>query len=221
MPLAGRVGSNPTPGVEISSHRRKLNLRLTELYLMEKTICNYCGRKFDNDNSLKQHKQAKHPKEFQKEMENKIIENMQRKQLINVAKYLTIVLILTIAFLYLPSIIQIKYYPPTTIEGHVEAYPPARVVREPIPEPIQKHILEHVPTSFGNRPGVLIQYNCEKFDCEPDLITKLESLARFYEYLYVAPNTKMDAKIVLTKFGQILILDDYDERKIREFIESF
>ncbi len=188
---------------------------------MEKITCSYCGRKFDSENSLKQHKQAKHPNEFQREIENRIKEHTQRRQLTNIAKYSVVALILAIATFYLPTLIQIKYYPPTTIEGHVEAYPPARVVKEPIPEPIQKHILEHVPTSFGNRPGVLIQYNCEKFDCAPDLIVKLEDLTRFYEYLYVAPNPKMDAKIALTKFGQILILDYYDEQRIREFIESF
>lgn len=110
-----------------------------------------------------------------------------------------------------------KIYPPTDIAGHVEQYPRERISREPISVAVQKHILEHTPNEV---PGVIIQYNCKKFTCEPDLIDNLREIAQSHDHVYLAPYPQMDAKIALTAFGKLEILDEYDEQKIREFIEA-
>ncbi len=33
--------------------------------------------------------------------------------------------------------------PPTTMQGHIESNPSAHIVTEPIPDPVQRHMLEH------------------------------------------------------------------------------
>ncbi len=115
-----------------------------------------------------------------------------------------------------------RVLPPTTIAGHVESYPRARISDRPIPLAVQKHILEHVPLSAGGqRPGILLQYNCVKFECEPDLVDRLRAIAQRYEYVYMAPYPEMDAKIALTAYRRILTLDEPDEDRILEFIERF
>jgi len=115
-----------------------------------------------------------------------------------------------------------KVLPPTTIAGHVESYPEERISRErPIPLPVQRHILEHVPLSLGGeRPGILLQFNCEKFACEGDLVDRLVTIAERYEYVYLAPYPEMEAKIALTAYGRILTLDEVDEGRIQRFIEG-
>ena len=114
-----------------------------------------------------------------------------------------------------------KVLPPITAVGHIESYPEERISEEPIPLPVQRHILEHVPLSTGEqRRGVLLQYNCEKFECEPDLVDRLAAIAEEYEYVYMAPYPAMDAKIALTTYGRILTLDAFDEGKIVAFVEG-
>ncbi len=106
--------------------------------------------------------------------------------------------------------------PPTVMDGHIEVNPSAHIVTEPIPDPIQRHMIEHADGK--TKPGILIQYNCDKYSCEPDLITKLTDLVKQYpENVYLAPN-KYDGKIILTKMGQIKILDSFDEKVIKDFI---
>ena len=121
---------------------------------------------------------------------------------------------------FLPSQ-RSKVLPPITVIGHVERYPAERVsTAEPIPLPVQRHILEHVPLGMGGqRPGILIQFNCAKFECAPDLVDRLATIAQEYEFVYMAPYPEMDAKIALTAYGRILTLDEVDEGKIRAFIE--
>lgn len=107
--------------------------------------------------------------------------------------------------------------PPIDMSGHIERWPPWRILSEPIPEIIQKHILEHI--SDEGPPGVLVQYNCEKYGCEPDLVDKLAALARDYSpIVYLAPST-YDGKIILSKLGQRRVLDEFDEAAIRNFIQ--
>lgn len=107
--------------------------------------------------------------------------------------------------------------PPTTIENHSEDSPPAHILTEPISDRIQRHMLEHA--DGGGRPGILIQYNCRSFECEPDLIEQLTDLVRQYpDNVYLAPNN-YDGKIILTKEGRREILDSFDEEAIGNFIE--
>jgi len=69
------------------------------------------------------------------------------------------------------------------------------------------------------KPGIIIQYNCKKYSCEPDLIQKLTELLKQYpENVYLAPNN-YDGKIILTKLSRSKVLDSFDEQTIKEFIE--
>ncbi len=107
--------------------------------------------------------------------------------------------------------------PPTTLLNHSEAIPPAHILSQPIPEVIQKHMLEHA--DGRGKPGVIIQYNCDKFKCKLGLIEKITALVKQYpDNVYLAPNN-YDGKIILTKLNKREILDGFDEDKIKEFIE--
>ena len=107
--------------------------------------------------------------------------------------------------------------PPTSQQNHSEQSPPAHIVTQPIPDAIQRHMLEH--SDGGGKPGIIIQYNCNDFDCKPDLIQKLTDLTKQYpDNVYLAPNN-YDGKIILTKLGKREILDNFDEQAIKNFIE--
>lgn len=106
--------------------------------------------------------------------------------------------------------------PPTTAQGHVEDSPKAHILDSPMPDAVQRHMLEHADGN-GN-PSIIIQYNCKKYSCESDLIAKLTELAKQYpENVYLAPND-YDGKIILTKLNQSQILDSFDEQAIKTFI---
>lgn len=108
--------------------------------------------------------------------------------------------------------------PPISLENHVEQSPPAHILDRPIPDAIQRHILEHA--DGVGKPGILIQYNCKKYSCEADLVQKLTDLVKQYpDNVYLAPNN-YDGKIILTKLGKREILDTFNEQAIRDFIEK-
>jgi len=108
--------------------------------------------------------------------------------------------------------------PPTVMQNHVEQSPPSHIMAEPIPDRIQRHMLEHA--DGGGRPGIIIQYNCDKFECESDLVQKLTELVEDYpENVYLAPNN-YDGKIILTKLGKLEILKEFNEQTIRDFLEG-
>lgn len=112
----------------------------------------------------------------------------------------------------------VKVYPPTDVSGHSEGVPPSHILTEPMSLGIHKHMLEHADGK--GPPGVIINYNCEDFDCEPDLIERLTAIVQEYpDRVYLAPFPGMDAKIALTRFGEQEILDSFDEQRIRAFIE--
>ncbi len=109
------------------------------------------------------------------------------------------------------------HLPPTETAGHTEDLPPGHILSAHMPEPIQRHMLEHADGT--GPPGVMVQYNCEDYACEPGLVEKLEDLARRYRtYVYVAPSD-YDGKITLTKLGELEILEGFDKRRIERFIE--
>lgn len=71
------------------------------------------------------------------------------------------------------------------------------------------------------RGSMLIQYNCDDYECEPDLVEKLEALVgRYPPQVYLAPFPGMDAKIALAAPGRRDILEELDEPRIRRFIEK-
>lgn len=107
--------------------------------------------------------------------------------------------------------------PPTTAQGHTEDMPQTHITDQQIPDSMQRHMLEHADGK--GKAGIIIQYNCKKYSCEPDLIAKLTELVKQYpENVYLAPNN-YDGKIILTKLGKNQILNTFDEQIIKDFIE--
>lgn len=109
--------------------------------------------------------------------------------------------------------------PPTDIAGHIEQNPPAHILDEPMPLAVQKHMLEHADGK--SKPGVVINYNCEDFECERDLKEKLTEIAnRYPEFVYVAPYPKMSVKLAITRMGKIETFDEFNEEALIRFIED-
>ena len=128
-----------------------------------------------------------------------------------------IILVLVALILYF-AFVPKPILPPTTVIGHSEQVPNSRILKAPMPDPMHRHMLEH--SEGRGVPGVVINYNCNDFECEEGLVEKLESIAMGHNHVYVAPYPKMSAKIALTKRGSILTLDEFDEEKIMNFINS-
>lgn len=115
---------------------------------------------------------------------------------------------------------------PPTSGPHTHNVAKWGVYRQQLPNELQVHNLED--------GGVLIQYDCE--DCK-NLIKKLEKIGweylkkakkerqekgeSRYGHIIVAPYRDMEAKIALTAWGKIDKLDDYDEARIRRFVEAY
>lgn len=129
-----------------------------------------------------------------------------------------VVLALVIGGLVLLNSAQ-KTLPPTSFgPGHSEAFPPSQINTQLIPRPVQEHVMER----GGGHPvgSMLVQYNCIDYQCEPGLVQMLEDLVRRYPpQVYLAPFPGMDAKIALAAPRRRETLDDFDEQRIRGFIE--
>ncbi len=71
-------------------------------------------------------------------------------------------------------------------------------------------------------PGqMLIQYNCDDYECDPDLKNDLQEIVtRFPPTVYMAPYPGMDAMIALAAPGRLVVLEELDEDKIVEFIRD-
>lgn len=111
-----------------------------------------------------------------------------------------------------------KILPPKTDQGHIEAVPSAHFLTQPMDVRVHKHMLEHADGS--GPPGVIINYNCQDFDCQPELLDKLKKLTEDYPvHLYVAPYPNMSAKLVITRLGRQKVLESFDEETIKNFIE--
>ncbi|OGM13012.1 hypothetical protein A3A76_01250 [Candidatus Woesebacteria bacterium RIFCSPLOWO2_01_FULL_39_23] len=109
--------------------------------------------------------------------------------------------------------------PPTDMAGHIEQNPSSHVMDEPMSLSVQKHMLEH--SDGKGPPGVIINYNCEDFECEPGLKEKLAEIANKYsEFVYVAPFSNMSKKIAITRMGKIQTFDNLDKNALVQFIEG-
>ena len=107
--------------------------------------------------------------------------------------------------------------PPTVQENHSENIPSAHILTERMPDRIQRHMLEHADGSGD--PSIIIQYNCDYYECESEMVDQLTILVEEYpDNVYLAPNN-YDGKIILTKLGRRKILDRFDAQIIRDFIE--
>jgi len=174
-----------------------------------------------NENLNKEEQRQPSNKELydlrRKEKEDQRQKKGDQKKVKKTGKYFVYLLILAVAiFGFYMLTKNVKRLPPTSIQNHAELSPPSHIVDTPIPENIQKHMLEHADGS--GRPGIIIQYNCNDFECEEDLVAKLTELVRRYpDNVYLAPNT-YDGMIILTKFGKRRLLDVFDEGVIKNFI---
>lgn len=116
---------------------------------------------------------------------------------------------------------------PPTSGPHTHNVAQWGVYRQQLPDELQVHNLED--------GGVLVQYDCS--ECK-ELVQKLETLARGYykkakaeeketskrsrySHLIVAPYKSIGNKIALTAWGKIDKFDEFDEDRIRRFIEAY
>ena len=132
---------------------------------------------------------------------------------------LVAVVLIVLAVRYAGGAGRGTYYPPTDITGHTETSPPAHILDRPMSLSTFKHMLEHADGS--GPPGVVISYNCEDYECAPDLVERLRAIAEDYpDFVYLAPFPDMTTKIAVTRRGKQIVLEELDEQRIRDFIEG-
>lgn len=102
---------------------------------------------------------------------------------------------------------------PPTSGPHLENIAPWGVSKEQIPDELQVHNLED--------GGVGVQYYCKE-PCT-ELIQGLERIMKDYAnaHVFMAPYQEMEHRIALTAWGRIDAFDDFDENRIRVFIDIY
>ena len=99
---------------------------------------------------------------------------------------------------------------PPTSGPHLPHIAPWGEHSRPVPRELQVHNLED--------GGVLVQYNC---DC-PELVAKLHTVVQQYDrYVILAPYPGMTSMIALTAWTRIETLAEFDEKRVRRFIEAY
>jgi hypothetical protein len=99
---------------------------------------------------------------------------------------------------------------PPTSGPHLPYISPWGVHSRPIVPELQVHNLED--------GGVLVQYNCE---C-PDLVDKLKRIVVGYDkQVILAPYPTMKSRVALTAWTRIDTFDEFDEGRIRRFIQDY
>lgn len=83
--------------------------------------------------------------------------------------------------------------------------------RIPVPLELQVHNLEH--------GGILIQYNCPQ-DC-PELVSRLQEFVEGRDQTLVAPYPFIESRLVLTAWGRLLALDEFDAARMEEFVQAY
>jgi len=137
-----------------------------------------------------------------------------------IGKYLLYTLI-TVAVLggTVFAVSRLPNLPPTTAQNHSESSPRSHISNTPIPDGVQRHMLEHADGDDGNGQGIIIQYNCDDYECEAEMVEQLTNLVIQYpDNVYLAPNN-YDGKIILTKLSRREILEEFDGQIIRNFIQ--
>lgn len=100
---------------------------------------------------------------------------------------------------------------PPTSGDHFASQTNWGIHKEPIPEGYQIHNLEH--------GGILMQY---KPDIATDIIEKLKAIGEVYKWkkIILAPYPRLDKNIALTAWTRLDSFDDFDEARIRAFIDT-
>lgn len=159
-------------------------------------------------------------RQLKKQLQREEHGGKQRKQRIKMMALIAGIVVLAVVGIFLLGrfLVSRPILPPTVMQNHSEQSPPSHILDQPMPEKIQKHMLEHA--DGGNKPGIIIQYNCEKYECEADLVEKLTELVKDYpDNVYLAPNN-YDGKIILTRLNKIKVLDAFNEEAIHAFISG-
>jgi len=181
--------------------------------MAEKTRCEICDRTFKDSEGLEMHNKAKHSDNIPKPKK-------EFKMPISKGWGIFIVILGVLIFgVYwmVTSSANAQELPPTNMAGHTEQVPSSHILKKSMGISVQKHMLEHVDGQDGGPGGIIINYDCDNFECESGLVENLESFAGKYGNVYVAP-FNMPVKIALTRLGRIETLDEYDEIKIEIFI---
>jgi len=173
--------------------------------------CPKCSKDFGSEEALEMHTQSKHSEPYKEPL----ISDKSKKRIRNWTIVLVIIALLIGVPTYLYQTSEIL--PPTSSRGHSEVTVPSHVLRQPMGVMVQMHMLEHAD---GEGPAsVIINYNCNDFNCEEGLIEKLEAFGEKYPTnIYVAPFPRMSAKIALTAEGRMDLLEEYDAKRIERFI---
>lgn len=81
-----------------------------------------------------------------------------------------------------------------------------------LPDEVLIHNLEH--------GGIGLHYDCS--DACPELVEQLKGIVGRNPALFiVSPYPDMGTRIAVTAWRHLMVLDEFDERKIREFIEAY
>ena len=157
----------------------------------------------------------------QQESRRARLHNMRRRLLVAAAGVAVTSLVVAGGVLYMTTRTTFgKTLPPTGFSAaHLESFPPQQINDRPIPRLEQEHVMER--TAGHSRGKMLVQYNCVEYECEPGLVERLKEIVLdFPPEVYLAPYPTMDAMIALAAPGRLVILETFDEGKIREFITS-
>lgn len=101
---------------------------------------------------------------------------------------------------------------PPTSGPHWGQLAPWGASSQPIPNELQVHNLED--------GGVGVQYNCP--DGCPELVSQLETIVTQYsDRVFVAPYPGMETTIALTAWNRLDIFDEFDEKRIDDFIRAY
>ncbi|MBI4593322.1 MAG: DUF3105 domain-containing protein [Candidatus Rokubacteria bacterium] len=99
---------------------------------------------------------------------------------------------------------------PPTSGPHLSYLAPWGIHTRPIPPELQVHNLED--------GGVVVQYNCE---C-PNLADQLAKIVGGYsKQVILAPYPGMKSRIALTAWTRIDAFEQFDEPRVRRFIEAY
>jgi hypothetical protein len=99
---------------------------------------------------------------------------------------------------------------PPTSGPHLPYIAPWGVHTRPVPLELQVHNLED--------GGVVVQYNCT---C-PELVGKLRGIVSKYDrHVILAPYPGMKSMIALTAWTRLDRLEEFDEKRVTRFIDSY
>lgn len=106
---------------------------------------------------------------------------------------------------------------PPTSGPHMGGLADWGVHQDSVPEELFVHNMED--------GGVIVHYNCEIGSSDQVTCDKLkEDLARVvedYDHVLMHPYSKIDTRIALTAWERLDKFNEYDEKRIREFINAF